>query len=62
MPSMNRSMSVPDTGPMWDMHTSASQSSGTAAAEMLYDANRTTKMETVTVFLPTQAVKPVFGT
>ncbi|XP_061566696.1 GRB10-interacting GYF protein 1 isoform X4 [Cololabis saira] len=28
MPSMNRSMSVPDTGSMWDMHTSASQSSG----------------------------------
>lgn len=29
MPSMNRSMSVPDTGSMWDMHTSASQPSGT---------------------------------
>lgn len=29
LPSMNRSMSVPDTGSMWDMHTSASQSSGT---------------------------------
>ncbi|KAJ7996575.1 hypothetical protein DPEC_G00238490 [Dallia pectoralis] len=28
MPSMNRSMSVPDTGSMWDMHTSASQQSG----------------------------------
>ncbi|XP_068444133.1 GRB10-interacting GYF protein 1 isoform X3 [Clinocottus analis] len=28
MPSMNRSMSVPDTGSMWDMQTSASQSSG----------------------------------
>ncbi|XP_037615166.1 GRB10-interacting GYF protein 1 isoform X2 [Sebastes umbrosus] len=28
MPSMNRSMSVPDTGSMWDMHTSASQPSG----------------------------------
>lgn len=29
MPSMNRSMSVPDTGSMWDMHTSASQPAGT---------------------------------
>ncbi|XP_071024104.1 GRB10-interacting GYF protein 1-like isoform X4 [Oncorhynchus clarkii lewisi] len=28
MPSMNRSMSVPDNGSMWDMHTSASQQSG----------------------------------
>ncbi|KAJ8282875.1 hypothetical protein COCON_G00053940 [Conger conger] len=28
MPSMNRSMSVPDTGSMWDMHTSASQQQG----------------------------------
>ncbi|XP_011604890.1 GRB10-interacting GYF protein 1 [Takifugu rubripes] len=32
MPSMNRSMSVPDTGSMWDMHTSASQSSGGEAS------------------------------
>ncbi|XP_017166059.1 PERQ amino acid-rich with GYF domain-containing protein 1 isoform X1 [Poecilia reticulata] len=32
MPSMNRSMSVPDTGPLWDMHTSASQSSGSEAS------------------------------
>ncbi|XP_061816373.1 GRB10-interacting GYF protein 1 [Nerophis lumbriciformis] len=31
IPSMNRSMSVPDTGPMWDMHTSASQPSGSEA-------------------------------
>eukprot|EP00063_Salmo_salar_P077190 XP_014052025.1 PREDICTED: PERQ amino acid-rich with GYF domain-containing protein 1-like isoform X7 [Salmo salar] len=28
MPSMNRSMSVPDNGSMWDMHTPASQQSG----------------------------------
>uniref|UniRef100_A0A4W5QGQ1 GRB10 interacting GYF protein 1 n=1 Tax=Hucho hucho TaxID=62062 RepID=A0A4W5QGQ1_9TELE len=28
MPSMNRSMSVPDNGSMWDMRTSASQQSG----------------------------------
>lgn len=28
MPSMNRSLSVPDTGSMWDMHTSASQPTG----------------------------------
>ncbi|XP_055799152.1 GRB10-interacting GYF protein 1-like isoform X3 [Salvelinus fontinalis] len=28
MPSMNRSMSIPDNGSMWDMHTSASQQSG----------------------------------
>ncbi|XP_062305508.1 GRB10-interacting GYF protein 1 isoform X1 [Osmerus eperlanus] len=32
MPSMNRSMSVPDTGSMWDMHTSASQQSGGEAS------------------------------
>uniref|UniRef100_A0AAQ5ZNS0 GYF domain-containing protein n=1 Tax=Amphiprion ocellaris TaxID=80972 RepID=A0AAQ5ZNS0_AMPOC len=32
MPSMNRSMSVPDTGSMWDMHTSASQPSGGEAS------------------------------
>lgn len=32
MPSMNRSMSVPDTGSMWDMHTSASQPQGTCRA------------------------------
>ncbi|XP_064181697.1 GRB10-interacting GYF protein 1 isoform X1 [Anguilla rostrata] len=31
MPSMNRSMSVPDTGSMWDMHTSASQQQGSEA-------------------------------
>ncbi|KAG7465303.1 hypothetical protein MATL_G00174930 [Megalops atlanticus] len=32
MPSMNRSMSVPDTGSMWDMHTSASQQPGGEAS------------------------------
>nr|XP_046235846.1 GRB10-interacting GYF protein 1 isoform X2 [Scatophagus argus] len=32
MPSMNRSMSVPDTGSMWDMHTSASQPPGGEAS------------------------------
>ncbi|XP_031441178.1 GRB10-interacting GYF protein 1 isoform X4 [Clupea harengus] len=32
MPSMNRSMSVPDTGSMWDMHTSASQPTGSEAS------------------------------
>ncbi|XP_041634792.1 GRB10-interacting GYF protein 1 isoform X2 [Cheilinus undulatus] len=32
MPSINRSMSVPDTGSMWDMHTSASQPSGGEAS------------------------------
>lgn len=31
MPAMNRSMSVPDTGPMWDMPTSVSQQSGTTS-------------------------------
>lgn len=36
MPSMNRSMSVPDTGSMWDMHTSASQPSGSSAAGTVY--------------------------
>ncbi|XP_071233836.1 GRB10-interacting GYF protein 1-like isoform X3 [Salvelinus alpinus] len=32
LPSVNRSMSVPDTGSMWDMHTSASQQSGGEAS------------------------------
>ncbi|KAM6959652.1 LOW QUALITY PROTEIN: GRB10-interacting GYF protein 1 [Tautogolabrus adspersus] len=32
MPSINRSMSVPDTGSLWDMHTSASQPSGGEAS------------------------------
>ncbi|XP_028811511.1 GRB10-interacting GYF protein 1 isoform X2 [Denticeps clupeoides] len=32
MPSMNRSMSAPDTGSMWEMHTSASQQSGGEAS------------------------------
>ncbi|XP_030636768.1 LOW QUALITY PROTEIN: GRB10-interacting GYF protein 1 [Chanos chanos] len=32
MPSMSRSMSVPDTGSMWDMHTSASQPTGGEAS------------------------------
>ncbi|XP_029931485.1 GRB10-interacting GYF protein 1 isoform X3 [Myripristis murdjan] len=32
MPPINRSMSVPDTGSMWDMHTSASQPSGGEAS------------------------------
>ncbi|XP_034021004.1 GRB10-interacting GYF protein 1 isoform X2 [Thalassophryne amazonica] len=32
MPSVNRSMSVPDTGSMWDMHTSASQPTGGEAS------------------------------
>uniref|UniRef100_A0A8C1GY42 GRB10 interacting GYF protein 1a n=1 Tax=Cyprinus carpio carpio TaxID=630221 RepID=A0A8C1GY42_CYPCA len=32
MPSLNRSMSVPDTGSLWDMHTSASQPAGGEAS------------------------------
>ncbi|XP_066506630.1 LOW QUALITY PROTEIN: GRB10-interacting GYF protein 1 [Hoplias malabaricus] len=32
MPAMNRSVSVPDAGPMWDMHTSSSQPSGSDAS------------------------------
>ncbi|XP_056317200.1 GRB10-interacting GYF protein 1 isoform X2 [Danio aesculapii] len=32
IPSLNRSMSVPDTGSMWDMHTSASQPAGGEAS------------------------------
>ncbi|KAJ8372259.1 hypothetical protein AAFF_G00291140 [Aldrovandia affinis] len=32
MPSMNRSMSVPDSGSLWDMHTSASQQAGGEAS------------------------------
>lgn len=62
MPSMNRSMSVPDTGSMWDMHTSASQPSGSSAAgtvyvvsvKLLYNAPPPPPVSL-------QAVKPVFG-
>ncbi|XP_069502093.1 GRB10-interacting GYF protein 1 isoform X2 [Ambystoma mexicanum] len=32
IPSMNRSMSVPDSGSMWDLHTSASQQAGSEAS------------------------------
>nr|XP_014346128.1 PREDICTED: PERQ amino acid-rich with GYF domain-containing protein 1 [Latimeria chalumnae] len=32
IPQMNRSMSVPDTGSLWDMHTSASQQAGSEAS------------------------------
>ncbi|XP_028839217.1 GRB10-interacting GYF protein 1 isoform X2 [Denticeps clupeoides] len=32
LPAMSRSMSVPDSGAMWDMHTSASQPSGGEAS------------------------------
>uniref|UniRef100_K7FQN7 GRB10 interacting GYF protein 1 n=1 Tax=Pelodiscus sinensis TaxID=13735 RepID=K7FQN7_PELSI len=32
MPAMNRSMSVPDTGSLWDTHTSASQPAGGEAS------------------------------
>lgn len=32
IPSMNRSMSVPDSGSMWDLHTSASQQAGGEAS------------------------------
>ncbi|XP_051579979.1 GRB10-interacting GYF protein 1-like isoform X2 [Myxocyprinus asiaticus] len=37
MPSMNRSMSVPDTGSLWDMHTSASQPAGAGGEASLWD-------------------------
>uniref|UniRef100_A0A8C9T509 GRB10 interacting GYF protein 1 n=1 Tax=Scleropages formosus TaxID=113540 RepID=A0A8C9T509_SCLFO len=43
MPSMNRSMSVPDTGSMWDMHTSASQQSGGEAS--LWDLTMNTSTQ-----------------
>ncbi|XP_053574349.1 GRB10-interacting GYF protein 1 [Bombina bombina] len=32
LPSMNRSLSVPDTGSLWDLHTSASQTTGGESA------------------------------
>ncbi|XP_076131454.1 GRB10-interacting GYF protein 1 isoform X1 [Alosa pseudoharengus] len=34
MPAMNRSMSVPDSGSLWDMHTSASQQSAGGEASL----------------------------
>ncbi|XP_067379678.1 GRB10-interacting GYF protein 1 isoform X1 [Channa argus] len=47
MPSMNRSMSVPDTGSMWDMHTSASQSSGGEASLWDITMNPSTQGPTI---------------
>ncbi|XP_037116115.1 GRB10-interacting GYF protein 1 isoform X3 [Syngnathus acus] len=47
MPSMNRSMSVPDTGSMWDMHTSASQPSGGEASLWDITMNRSTQGPTL---------------
>uniref|UniRef100_A0A8D3E8E0 GRB10 interacting GYF protein 1a n=1 Tax=Scophthalmus maximus TaxID=52904 RepID=A0A8D3E8E0_SCOMX len=47
MPSMNRSMSVPDTGSMWDMHTSASQPSGGEASLWDITMNPTTQGPTL---------------
>ncbi|XP_060951625.1 GRB10-interacting GYF protein 1 isoform X2 [Limanda limanda] len=47
MPSMNRSMSVPDTGSMWDMHTSASQPSGGEASLWDLTMNPTTQGPTL---------------
>ncbi|XP_019958865.2 GRB10-interacting GYF protein 1 isoform X2 [Paralichthys olivaceus] len=47
MPSMNRSISVPDTGSMWDMHTSASQPSGSEASLWDITMNPTTQGPTL---------------
>ncbi|KAK0150158.1 GRB10-interacting GYF protein 1 [Merluccius polli] len=47
MPSMNRSMSVPDTGSMWDMHTSASQPSGGEASLWDLTMNSSTQVPTL---------------
>ncbi|XP_063042416.1 GRB10-interacting GYF protein 1 [Engraulis encrasicolus] len=47
MPSMNRSMSVPDTGSMWDMHTSASQPSGCEASLWDLTVNSSTQGPTL---------------
>lgn len=50
MPSMNRSMSVPDTGSMWDMHTSASQPSGGEASLWDITMNPSTQGPTLEQF------------
>nr|XP_033780254.1 GRB10-interacting GYF protein 1 isoform X2 [Geotrypetes seraphini] len=43
IPSMNRSMSVPDTGSLWDMHTSASQPTGSETSLWDLPINSTTQ-------------------
>ncbi|KAL0970223.1 hypothetical protein UPYG_G00238950 [Umbra pygmaea] len=47
MPSVNRSMSVPDTESMWDMHTSASQQSGGEASLWDLTMNSSTQVPTL---------------
>ncbi|XP_075890164.1 GRB10-interacting GYF protein 1 isoform X1 [Nelusetta ayraudi] len=47
MPSMNRSMSVPDTGSLWDMHTSASQPPGSEASLWDITMNPSTQGPTI---------------
>uniref|UniRef100_A0A3P8ZAK4 GYF domain-containing protein n=1 Tax=Esox lucius TaxID=8010 RepID=A0A3P8ZAK4_ESOLU len=47
MPSMNRSMSVPETGSMWDMHTSDSQQSGGEASLWDITMNSSTQVPTL---------------
>lgn len=36
LPTMNRSLSVPDSGSLWDIHTSASSQSGVCPASSLW--------------------------
>ncbi|MBN3279401.1 GGYF1 protein, partial [Polyodon spathula] len=43
IPAMNRSMSVPDTGSLWDMHTSASQQPGSEASSWDLTMNSSTQ-------------------
>ncbi|XP_041094356.1 GRB10-interacting GYF protein 1-like [Polyodon spathula] len=44
IPAMNRSMSVPDTGSLWDMHTSASQQPGSEASSWDLTMNSSTSV------------------
>ncbi|KAK1153527.1 GRB10-interacting GYF protein 1-like [Acipenser oxyrinchus oxyrinchus] len=43
IPPINRSMSVPDTGSLWDMHTSASQQPGSEASSWDLTMNSSTQ-------------------
>ncbi len=67
MPSLNRSMSVPDTGSMWDMHTSASQPAGAhikhlVILSLLTHLHLTMKLSFSRSLFLEQAVRPVYGT
>lgn len=68
MPLLNRSMSVPDTGSLWDMHTSASQPAGAHTKHLkchpffTHTLASENKLSFTHSLFFEQAVRPVYGT